>query len=85
MFTFLTKMFKFTLWVVVKIFSIFYCLVLTPLMIVYTIKELAQVGLWGTKDIPDEVHDEIIAKFSIIFCVDIIDGLMDRLAWWKEV
>lgn len=84
MFTFLTKMFKFVLWVVVKAFSIFYCLVLTPLMIFYTIKELAQVGLWGRRDVPDDLQNEIFAKFSIIFCVDMIDALTDRLAWWKE-
>lgn len=84
MYTFLTKLLKLILWSFVKAFSIFYCIVLTPLMIFFTIKELARVGLWGRRDVPDDLQNEILAKFSIIFCVDIIDALADRLAWWKE-
>lgn len=84
MFNFLMKMFKFVLWVVVKTFSIFYCLVLTPLMIFYTIIELNLHDVRHLYEIDDDLQNEVLTKFSIVFCVDMIDAFMDRLAWWSD-
>lgn len=89
MYTFLTKLIKLILWSFVKTFSIFYCIVLTPLMIFYTLMELSSHGIHDidksrSRDVDDDLQNEIFAKFSIIFCVDMIDALTDRLAWWKE-
>lgn len=79
MITFFVRLMKFALWVVVRMFSIVYMIVLTPILIFWIVTEHMNKNSRF-----DTYNDELSQVFAIVVCADMIDALTDRLAWWKE-